>query len=78
MSTRDVPKRFTAQQALGFLEDVVIPRTPTAQLDVEVEDRPPVSQNWWVGLDATFIKEWAAYRHLLSWSQAARSCAKDR
>ncbi|KAG6834927.1 hypothetical protein H0H93_006309 [Arthromyces matolae] len=63
MLTRDIPRRFTAQQSLDFLENVVYPGTSQEQLDLGVE-KPPSEPciDRWAGLDTNFVKEWAEYR----------------
>ncbi|KAG6809441.1 hypothetical protein H0H92_000251, partial [Tricholoma furcatifolium] len=63
MLTHDIPRRFTAEQALHFLESEVYPRTSLAQLSLGAEDSSSDSQRGrWEGLDPTFLDEWAAYR----------------
>ncbi|KAG6817388.1 hypothetical protein H0H93_007297 [Arthromyces matolae] len=62
MVTRDVSKRFTAQQALSFLEEEVYPRTSVSQLNLEVEKEDYILRDRWEGLDPAFLKEWAEYR----------------
>ncbi|KAF8056601.1 hypothetical protein FPV67DRAFT_643674 [Lyophyllum atratum] len=60
--TRNVAQRFTAAQALQFLEDEVYPRTPRGQLQVRFRPRAFDSRDRWAGLDANFCEQWAAYR----------------
>ncbi|KAG6834663.1 hypothetical protein H0H93_008216, partial [Arthromyces matolae] len=61
MLTRDVPRRFTAQQSLDFLENVVYPGTSQEQLDLGVDARPSVRIDRWAGLDPDFLEKWAEY-----------------
>ncbi|KAG6847973.1 hypothetical protein H0H93_004466 [Arthromyces matolae] len=61
MLTRDVPRRFTAQQSLDFVENVVYPGTSQEQLDLGVEEPPSVRIDRWLGLDPDFVKKWAEY-----------------
>ncbi|KAG6825788.1 hypothetical protein H0H92_002441, partial [Tricholoma furcatifolium] len=62
MLTRDIPRRFTAQQALDFLENEVYPRTTPTQLKIEPEPRTVSTPDRWAGLDPAFLKEWERYR----------------
>ena len=69
--TRDVSKRFTAEQALQFLEDEVLPNTTEEQM--AVKERPEDTchtltyeyYDRWEGLSEEFQRRWAAYREPL-------------
>lgn len=64
MLTPDIKKRFTAAEALSFLE------TFRSQLDSETLAQQPIAQSlvlwkyWdrWKGLPNEFVRQWDAYR----------------
>ncbi|RDB18101.1 hypothetical protein Hypma_000978 [Hypsizygus marmoreus] len=64
MITRDIPKRFTAPQALQFLEDICASITP-AQFNVAY---PPVQRvneekyDRWRHLPSSFVQQWSTHR----------------
>ncbi|KAG6835654.1 hypothetical protein H0H93_016095 [Arthromyces matolae] len=62
MLTRDVPRRFTAQQSLDFFDTVVYPGTSQEQLDLGVEEPPREPIDRWTGLDPEFLERWSSYR----------------
>ncbi|KAF8072163.1 kinase-like domain-containing protein [Lyophyllum atratum] len=64
LRTRIVSQRFTAAEALRFLEEEVYPLTTREQLLASPRPRPHDEERVdpWEGLDPAFIKQWAAFR----------------
>ncbi|KAH0585681.1 hypothetical protein H2248_008892 [Termitomyces sp. 'cryptogamus'] len=67
MTTRNIPRRFKASEALRFFEEHVIPLTPQHVLSLAAPDLPfsPVPYDYydrWKYLDPEFVEKWGVYR----------------
>ncbi|KAH0580343.1 hypothetical protein H2248_001847 [Termitomyces sp. 'cryptogamus'] len=67
MTTRDIPRRFKASEALQFFEEHVIPLTPQHVLSLAAPDLPfsrvPYDyHDRWKDLDPKFMEQWGVYR----------------
>ena len=67
MTTRDIPRRFKASEALQFFEEHVIPLTPKHVLSLAAPDLPRLCLPYdyhdrWKDLDPEFVEKWRAYR----------------
>jgi hypothetical protein len=66
MITRDIRKRFTASEALRFLEERVLPSLSPQELDAHptesVKYVDPEEYDRWAGLDPEFVEAWSTYR----------------
>jgi hypothetical protein len=66
MTTRDIGRRFTASQALEFLENFASELTQEQLQDLappwELDHPPYEKYDRWAGLPDTFIQEWGHFR----------------
>ncbi|KAG5644502.1 hypothetical protein DXG03_008244 [Asterophora parasitica] len=62
MATRVVSQRFTAEQALRFLEQEVYPRATKEQLQIILPRIVPNVTDLWEGLNSAFVGQWATFR----------------
>ncbi|KAG5720190.1 hypothetical protein E4T56_gene3219 [Termitomyces sp. T112] len=67
MTTRDIPRRFKASEALRFFEEHVIPLTPQPVLSLAAPDLPfsrvPYDyHDRWKDLDPESMEKWGVYR----------------
>ena len=66
MTTRDIARRFTAAQALRFVEDIRRPLTAaqlaTPHVDIELTSKTYFEYDRWQQLPYEFQAAWAAYR----------------
>ncbi|XP_006463402.1 hypothetical protein AGABI2DRAFT_208157 [Agaricus bisporus var. bisporus H97] len=67
MTTRNIPKRFSAAEALEFFEGF-LPKIPTTDLHVRYARDPEARESYydvydrWKDLPQDFIKEWKGYK----------------
>ncbi|KAG5735775.1 hypothetical protein E4T56_gene7923 [Termitomyces sp. T112] len=68
MTTRNIPRRFTASEALAFFEEQVQPLTPGLEkVGCQSRDSPSYPPRYdtfdrWQDLDPEFVKKWAKFR----------------
>ncbi|KAG5352557.1 hypothetical protein C0989_001775 [Termitomyces sp. Mn162] len=68
MTTRNIPRRFTASEALAFFEEQVQPLTPGLEkVGYQSRDSPSYPPRYdtfdrWQDLDPEFVKKWAKFR----------------
>ncbi|KAG6808612.1 hypothetical protein H0H92_003496, partial [Tricholoma furcatifolium] len=62
MTTRDLSRRFTASEALGFFEKHVLGRDNFDLLELNEDYTSYDVYDRWDGLDPRFVEKWASFR----------------